>query len=324
MSVVKREAEPHAREILQLAREAQARTTSLNNAIQSEIYAQWSEGWEFFDGVVYAIQQNGIMLLKRADDLDDEHSPMREALCLIHSAACLVFQEIRTLLLAGFWSGAVGRWRSLHELAVTAIIIARQDSAFAQRYLDHGFVVQTHRLFEYYEAHARGPVAPNNLDARRAQADRLVQQHHVANAPKKFRDAYGWAASLMPLNRQGDKLVPPTFDRLEQMADQQHLRLLVMSAHGHVHSDSAGVVAAVVATETDWAIGPTPGFPEQVARPAFLSMQSIIAATHLGYEPTFNEFAKVIGLCGASAMKLAAWGFEAFNGNGGPAAGGTA
>ena len=67
-----------------------------------------------------------------------------------------------------------------------------------------------------------------------------------------------------------------------------------------------------MATETDWAIGPTPGFPQQVARPAFLSMQSLIAATHLGYEPEFNEFAKVIGLCGASAMKLAAWGFEAF------------
>ncbi|MEW2287882.1 DUF5677 domain-containing protein [Streptomyces sp. NPDC047841] len=313
MKVIEREAEPHAREILELSREAHVRNSALHSQIESEISNRWARGWEFFDGVVYATQQNGAMLLRRADEADDDHSPMREALALIHSAACLVFQEIRTLLLAGFWSGAVGRWRALHELAVSAIIIARQDPSFAQRYLDHGFVVQTHRLYEYYEAHGRGPVPRQELEKRRAQAELLIQKHQVANAPKKFRDSYGWAAPLMPLNRQGDKLVPPTFDRLEKMANEDHLRLLVISAHGHVHSDSAGVVAAVVSTETDWALGPTTGFPQQVAKPAFLTMRSLIAATHLGFEPEFNEFAKVIGLCGASAMQLALWGLRAFD-----------
>ncbi|WP_336113494.1 DUF5677 domain-containing protein [Streptomyces sp. PTD9-10] len=313
MKVVELEAEPHAREILELSREAHARSSAHHSHIRDEISARWAKGWELFDGVVYATQQDGALLLKRSHDVDDEHSPMREALALIHSAACLIFQEIRTLLLAGFWSGAAGRWRALHELAVSSIIIAQQDPAFAQRYLDHGFVVQTHRLCEYYEAHGRGPVMLQELEKRRAQAELLNQRHHVVNAPKRFRDSYGWAAPLMPLNRQGDKLVPPTFDRLEKMANEDHLRLLVMSAHGHVHSDSAGVIAAVLATDTEWALGPTTGFPQQVARPAFLTMRSLIAATHLGFEPEFNEFAKVIGLRGASAMQLALWGCRAFD-----------
>jgi len=313
MKLVEHEAEPHARDILRLSREAHARSSTLNSRIESDISNRWAKGWEFFDGVVYATQQDGAMLLQRTDEVDDDHSPMREALALINSAACLVFQEIRTLLLAGFWSGAVGRWRALHELAVSAIIVAQQDPSFAQRYLDHSFVVQTHRLCEYYEVHGRGPVAQQELEKRRAQAELLSQKHQVSNAPKRFRDSYGWAAPLMPLNRQGDKLVPPTFDRLEKMANEDHRRLLVMSAHGHVHSDSAGVVAAVLASDTEWALGPTPGFPQQVARPAFLTMRSLIAATHLGFEPEFNEFAKVIGLCGASAMQLALWGARAFD-----------
>jgi hypothetical protein len=51
--------------------------------------------------------------------------------------------ESRCLAVAGYWVGAAARWRGLHELAVTARLIAESGSKIAQRYLDHGFVVQT-------------------------------------------------------------------------------------------------------------------------------------------------------------------------------------
>lgn len=40
------------------------------------------------------------------------------ALCKLHARACLVASEVHWLLEGGFASGAMARWRTLHEIAV--------------------------------------------------------------------------------------------------------------------------------------------------------------------------------------------------------------
>src|SRR5271165_6398888 len=57
-------------------------------------------------------------------------------LTLIHSSATVTLYEIRTLLLEGLWAGAAARWRALHELTVTAVLVARGGGAIARRYLN--------------------------------------------------------------------------------------------------------------------------------------------------------------------------------------------
>ena len=68
----------------------------------------------------------------------------------------MTLHEIATLLQAGLWSGAAGRWRALHELAVTGTVLATSGSAIAGRFLDHSFVVQTKRLRAFQLAHGGG------------------------------------------------------------------------------------------------------------------------------------------------------------------------
>jgi Family of unknown function (DUF5677) len=90
------------------------------------------------------MQQNGALMLQRMDEVgEDNHSDVRESLTLIHSSATVTLYEIRTLLLEGLRGGAAGRWRALHELTVTAALLARGGKTIARRYLDHGFVTQT-------------------------------------------------------------------------------------------------------------------------------------------------------------------------------------
>lgn len=295
---------------------------SKNHPAQAETYVRmraqirdrFVDGWECFDAIIYAMQQNGLIMLKRDEETDDSHSEVRFALALIHCSSTTVLYEIRTLLLEGLWSGAAARWRALHELTVAAKLVAEGGSSIARRYLKHGFVVQTERLLKYWETHRRGPVALDELLRRQDECARLIAELTLPDEHRRsFRDSYGWAAHLMPVAASGRR-IPPTFDRLEQLAGFANLRLLVSGAHGLVHADPAGVATSVLVAPDAWALGPVPDFTETVARPALMSAMNCIGATHLGFECEMNEFAQVIGVLAAAAMKLAGAGVTAFGG----------
>ena len=119
--------------------------------VSQAISERWCEGLAALDTAIFAMGQNGLMMLKRLDEVDaaepnDSHQTVRVVLALQQFNALIVLQEIRVLLQAGFWSGGAARWRALHESAVTAKGIGGGDAVLAQRYLDHGFVFQTRRL----------------------------------------------------------------------------------------------------------------------------------------------------------------------------------
>lgn len=309
--LILQEAEAVAESILAQSqdRKKQAETYA---RIRGEIQQKWEPGWKYFDGVIYAMQQSGLLLSERAGQVEDDHSLVRHVLCMLHSNATTILYEIRTLLSEGLWSGGAGRWRALHELTVTAKLIAEQGADLAERYLNHSHVVQTERLARYWEAHHRGPVPPDELARRKRVAESLVRRFTLPNEDgRTFKDTYGWAAPLMPIGKSG-KLTRPTFDKLEKLAGLEDLRLLVNGAHGLVHADSGGVVTSSLVGDDGLVLGPIPDFVETVARPALLSARDCIGATHLGYEPAINEFAQVLTLLAAGAMKLAGLGVQAF------------
>jgi hypothetical protein len=211
--------------------------------LRRNIKKKYTEAWDCFDAVVYAMQQSGLLMLQRMDEVgEDDHSDVRTALSLIHSSATVTLYEIRTLLLEGLWAGAAGRWRALHELTVTAALVARGESTIARRYLDHGFVKQTERLTLFYNRHARGPMSPDELRRRQAKSEILIDHFTLPDQRGSFKDPYGWAAPLMPFDRKG-KRQTPTFPKLEELAELDDYRELVFTAHGLAHADSGGVTA---------------------------------------------------------------------------------
>src|SRR5205085_12108843 len=58
-----------------------------------------------------------------------------EALVSLHARALLIAREAICLMHGGFPDGALSRWRSLHEVAVTAVFLRKHDQATAHRYL---------------------------------------------------------------------------------------------------------------------------------------------------------------------------------------------
>jgi hypothetical protein len=118
-----------------------------------------SAGWRHYDAVLLAMEQNGIAMADRHEAVKDEQSPVREAILLLHAASTLTIGEIAVLLRGGYVTGAGARWRSLHELVVTAHLVVKGGASIARRYLDHGYVTRVRRLEEFYKQ--PHPLAPS-------------------------------------------------------------------------------------------------------------------------------------------------------------------
>lgn len=280
--------------------------------LRQNIKEKYTEAWDCFDAVIFSMQQNGLLMLQRMDEVgEDDHSDARTALSLIHSSATVTLYEIRTLLLEGLWAGAAARWRALHELTVTAVLVARGEGAIARRYINHGFVVQTERFTRFYNRHASGPLSPDELRRRQAKSKVLIDKFTLPNQLGSFKDPYGWAAPLMPFDSKG-KRPKPSFPKLEELAGLGDYRELVFSAHGLAHTDSGGVTASSIFGPGEYVMGPIDAFTSTVARPALLSASHCVAGTHLGFENQINEFAQLLGLLASGIMKLAARAADIF------------
>ena len=59
--------------------------------------------------------------LQKAHEEEDRH--LVAVLVRLHARACQVADEVLTLIAAGFAEGAIARWRTLHEIAITAMHI---------------------------------------------------------------------------------------------------------------------------------------------------------------------------------------------------------
>lgn len=280
--------------------------------LREEIRQENAEAWDYFDAVVFSMQQNGLIMLRRMDEIgEDEYSDPRTALSLIHSSATVTLCEIRALLLEGLWAGAAARWRSLHELTVTAVLVARGGNGIARRYLDHGFVTQTERFVRFHNRHARGPISADKLRRNQARSKLIIERSTLPNQRGSFKDQYGWAIPLMPFDDKG-KRKTPRFPDLEKLAELDNYRELVFTAHGLAHADSGGVTAISLLGPGLYAMGPVNAFISTVARPSLLSVIHCIAATHLGFEREINEFQQLLGLLAAGCMELASRGVNSF------------
>lgn len=305
-----------ATDILQAAAEAQHDDEVRTRRVREALEATWPKGMAAIRAVLFAMAQHGLWMVNRLDEVeketpDDPHQPVRMALALLQSNATLTLGEIRTLLEGGYWAGAASRWRALHETSVTSKLIAEGGAWIAQRFLDHGYVVQTRRLSEYLNEHGVGPVPEAELQARVVRAEEMERGNAVADSDYPFGSQYGWAVPLMPLGKKGRR-VPPTMARLEELAELSHRRLLVASSHGLVHGDAAGVQTSVLLGESGWLLGPTEHFAETVARPTLDTLIHLVGATHLGFEPVLNSFSENLGVVAAGLMQLCADGVEAF------------
>jgi hypothetical protein len=154
-------------------------------------------------------------------------SALRSALFRLQVRACQLGYEIRTLLAAGLPDAAYGRWRTLHEVAITALYMRERGEMMAERYLAH-HVVEAVAAAESWNRHRRRlktrsvPIA----SVRRLQAKKAAL---VQRFGSNYEEAYGWAAE-----NTSEKI--RSFAVIEARVDMEHWRPFYKAASLRVHA----------------------------------------------------------------------------------------
>lgn len=110
--------------------------TDKTHGTRARILADWSEPLEALRMLLELCRQEGDAF--NITFLKSKHPITRnEALARLHIRACRIAEEILLLIENGHTEGAQARWRTLHEVTITATLIADGGDALAERYFDH-------------------------------------------------------------------------------------------------------------------------------------------------------------------------------------------
>jgi hypothetical protein len=164
------------------------------------------------------------------------------ALTRLHAKACLISQEVLTLMKNGYASGAHARWRSLHEIAVTGSFIKKHGNEVAERYLFYSYI-EVYNLFkdylkdnDLYQNHCDtlGYTPYDSIeDMKKAEImkEKLCSDDKFS---KPFGSGHGWAAKAL-----GKR--PCNFKEIEKDVGLDHIRPFYDMANHFVHAGPKGI-----------------------------------------------------------------------------------
>jgi Family of unknown function (DUF5677) len=135
-----------------------------------------------------------------------------EALIRLHGKAVMTAQEVLVLLRSGYSTGALARWRTIHEVWVVFSLLGDGDEELCRRYLVHEAIESMKGQKEYEETwEALGFEPPDSTSSDRDQRRASLAQEFGA----AFLHDYGWAAPLF-----GGRA--PKFGQLQALAQLDH------------------------------------------------------------------------------------------------------
>lgn len=162
--------------------------------------------------------------------------PLANVMLGLQARALQVAMEVLTLLESGLGQGALGRARTLHEIAVAACVLSEQERTgtnpdLAQRFLDHQ-IVSTHKDAKQYQVSADAIGYEKFTDDEMKEFEARFE-YVKAKYGSAFCKDNGWAADL-------NNGLAPSFRRLEELANMSHLRSHYVWSSHEVHADSKG------------------------------------------------------------------------------------
>jgi hypothetical protein len=207
---------------------------------EARVHERWSHPLDLLYTLLMLAREAGEAWLQSHLPTDQQPMSLDDAVVLrLHMRACRTASEIMALLRSGYADGALGRWRTLHELVVVSRVIRKLGSVLARRYLDHHTIQQYRALQEYQR---RAPA----LGFERIDADsaRAVKQRYLALQSQYGRAAFavladgsfGWAAGVLAAQKSLSGL-----ERLEAEVGLDQFRPYYRVANDSIHATTAGI-----------------------------------------------------------------------------------
>lgn len=213
----------------------------VRKSLERRLRTFWGTALDQLEALIHAFTEFGAEFAE--DGVEDGKLSTEarfDAISQLNARASRVALEIHALLSAGLTDGATARWRTLHEVSITAHFISEHGDDVAEQYLAHE-QFNYNRLVRSYHRHKAVHLDDRLTDAQLAELEEeengLIERY---GAP--FSGPYGWAASALENKR-------PTFGDLEAVVDLSVIRPTYQAASAHVHSGADGLRPSGVLVE---------------------------------------------------------------------------
>jgi hypothetical protein len=202
-------------------------------SFEANLYSVYSEAFDLLEMLIAISLEAGESF---NNDLRKESSSNNdyvfEVLTRLHARACQIAYEILILLKSGLADGAHARWRSLHEISVTAFFISTYGNDIAERYLLHD-EIESYKAAKIYQENCAflgyEPLSEEEIAELEDIHDELLRRFG-----KNYRFDYGWASVVTKMDRS-------TFRDIEKSAGLKHLRPYYKMACHNVHANPRGL-----------------------------------------------------------------------------------
>ncbi|MBU1306207.1 MAG: hypothetical protein KKF33_11910 [Alphaproteobacteria bacterium] len=189
----------HFRQLLVDARGEQLRRLEAQaGTFRKEIFLKWQNGFEELATFLYLCEEVGRTLLTSKDNQGASGWKHR-ALFATHARCLRVAREIEWLLLGGFADGALGRWRTLHELSVVLGLLASRDEELSRRYILHR-ATENHRaanVYNKFHTQTSSPPIGDEIMLQLASTAEDLKREFGSN----FSKDWGWAEEVVGKER---------------------------------------------------------------------------------------------------------------------------
>lgn len=192
-------------------------------------FKRWKPAFDHLEMMWHVAQELGEAHSREFDheNPEDTHLVM-SAISNIFPKALLVTQEILCLLKGGYPDGALARWRSLHELTVTAMYILQEGRGAAISYI-MSFHFAARRAAKQLNEHSERAGLDPFSDEQMANFDHLCAEAEKLLGRKIDKDRDGEWPSIN-LNHRN-------FADIERHVDMDHWRPRYKWASRHTHAD---------------------------------------------------------------------------------------
>ena len=112
---------------------------------------KWGTSFDKLRAVVEAAMELGEEFNQQYEqEAAKQNDYLFDALRRLHARSCLLANETMWMMEGGFASGAMARWRTLHEVAVIAFFLRQHGQSAAERYLLHD-AIESHQAARQYQ-----------------------------------------------------------------------------------------------------------------------------------------------------------------------------
>lgn len=245
-------AKPIAEELKRTSYRMVLEHQAIRQGFEARLAHRWLDALVLYESVLVASHEMGSEFAQHhRKGAVEEQDHVFEALVRLQARACLTASEILSLLRSGYAFGAHARWRTMHELAVVAGLIARSGREIAERYLLHQGIQEAKDAGDYQNYAER--LGYEAIPDEEMQAHRKLRAQLIEQFGRPFKNPYGWAVPLFEDNPD------PKFRDLEKLAGLDHLRPHYGWASHRVHAGAKGAALNILSRgpQSVYLTGPT-------------------------------------------------------------------